>query len=158
LEGGIFTGNFRLLEANMYPESLIIPMREQLARVGFKEARSAREVDAALALPGTTMLVVNAICDNAAARMRPGLRLALKNPANLPSRMITVFAGQDTEATQRARSYFNPHPPTSPAIAILRDGKPLYLMQRDQIEEFTPQQVADELTRAFAEFCANTTA
>ena len=142
----------------MYPESLIIPMREQLVRVGFKEARSARDVDAALALPGTTMLVVNAICDNAAARMRPGLRLALKKPANLPSRMITVFAGQDTEATQRARSYFSPHPPTSPAIAILRDGKPIYLMQRDQIEAFTPQQVADELTRAFAEFCANTTA
>jgi putative YphP/YqiW family bacilliredoxin len=142
----------------MYPEALIIPMREQMVRLGFKEARTASEVDAALALPGTTLLVVNAICDCAAARMRPGVRLALKTATHLPDRGITVFAGQDTEATERARGYFEPHPPTSPAVALLRDGKLLYLLQRDQIEDKTAQQVADELQRAMVEFCAKETA
>lgn len=142
----------------MYPESLIIPMREQLARAGIKETRTAQAVGAALALPGTTLVAVNAICDCAAARMRPGLRLALLTAEHKPDHMITVFAGQDTDATERTRSYFSPHPPTSPAVAILRDGKLIYLMQREQIDELAPQQVADELKRAFKEFCAPATA
>ena len=137
----------------MYPEVMLIPMREELTRAGIAEARSAEAVDAAVASPGTTMLVVNSICGCAAGKMRPGVRLALRN-AVTPDRSVTVFAGQDREATERARSYFEGNPPTSPAVAILRDGKLVYLMQRFVIENSTPQAIADELSRAFNELCA----
>jgi putative YphP/YqiW family bacilliredoxin len=140
----------------MYPEIMVIPMREELTRAGIQEARTAPDVDNALAQPGTTMLVVNSICGCAAGKMRPGVRLALQN-AVLPDQSITVFAGQDREATERARSYFDGNPPTSPAIAILRDGKLVYLMQRSSIEVSTAQAIAGELARAFNEFCAKTT-
>ena len=113
----------------MYPEIMVIPMREELTRAGIQEARTAAEVDAAVAQPGTTMVVVNSICGCAAGKMRPGVRLAMQNAVK-PDRSITVFAGQDREATEQARSYFEGQPPTSPAIAILRDGKLVYLMQR----------------------------
>lgn len=136
---------------------MVIPMREELTRVGIKEARTAAEVDAALAAPGTTMVVVNSICGCAAGKMRPGVRLALQN-AVVPDQSITVFAGQDREATERARSYFEGHPPSSPAIAILRDGKLIYLMQRAIIETNTAQAIGQELARAFNEYCAKTTA
>jgi len=142
----------------MYPELMVIPMREELTRAGFEESRSAEDVDAALAQPGTTLLVVNSICGCAAGKMRPGVRLALTNSANLPDRKISVFAGQDKEATERARSYFDGNPPTSPAVAILRDGKLVYLMQRFVIEQSTAQQIAGELARAFDTFCATATA
>jgi len=141
----------------MYPEIMVIPMREELTRAGVQEARSAEEVDAALAKPGTTMLVVNSICGCAAGKMRPGVRMALTN-ATLPDQSITVFAGQDREATERARSYFAGQPPTSPAIAILRDGQLVYLMQRYIIESSTAPQIAGELARAFDELCAKATA
>jgi bacilliredoxin len=142
----------------MYPELMVIPMREELVRAGIKETRSADEVDAALAQPGTTMVVVNSICGCAAGKMRPGVRLALSSAANRPDQSITVFAGQDREATERARGYFDGNPPTSPAIAIMRDGKLAYLMQRYVIEQATAQQIAGELVRAFDEFCAKTSA
>jgi putative YphP/YqiW family bacilliredoxin len=138
----------------MYPEIMLIPMREELTRAGIEEARTAEAVDAALAQPGTTLLVVNSICGCAAGKMRPGVRMALRNPVT-PDRSIAVFAGQDREATERARSYFENNPPTSPAIAILRDGKLVYLMQRFVIENSTPQAIADELSRAFNELCAS---
>jgi len=141
----------------MYPEMMVIPMREELTRVGVKETKTAAEVDAALATPGTTLLVVNSICGCAAGKMRPGVRLALQN-STVPDQAITVFAGQDREATDRARSYFAGNPPTSPAVAILRDGKLVYLMQRSAIETNTAQAIAGELARAFDEFCAKTTA
>jgi putative YphP/YqiW family bacilliredoxin len=137
----------------MYPEIMLIPMREELTRAGIEEVRTAEAVDSVLAKPGTTMLVVNSVCGCAAGKMRPGVRLALKN-AVTPDRSITVFAGQDREATERARSYFAGNPPTSPAVAILRDGKLVYLMQRFVIENSTPQLIADELSRAFNELCA----
>ena len=142
----------------MYPELMVIPMREELTRAGIKETRTAEEVDAALTAPGTTMVVVNSICGCAAGKMRPGVRLALASAANQPDQKVTVFAGQDREATERARSYFEGNPPSSPAIAILRDGKLVYLMQRYVIEQATAQQIAGELIRAFDEFCAKTTA
>src|ERR1022692_4878128 len=129
----------------MYPEIMLIPMREELTRAGIEEARTAEAVDAAVAEPGTTMLVVNSICGCAAGKMRPGVRLALNNSTNLPDHKITVFAGQDREATERARSYFEGNPPSSPAIAILRDGKLVYLMQRFVIEQTTAPQIAGEL-------------
>ncbi len=140
----------------MYPELMLIPMREELTRAGINEARTAEEVDAALAEPGTTMLVVNSVCGCAAGKMRPGVRLALANSANLPDHKIAVFAGQDREATERARSYFEGNPPSSPAVAILRDGKLVYLMQRYVIEQATAQQIAGELVRAFDELCVKT--
>ena len=142
----------------MYPELMVIPMREELVRAGFSEALTAADVDAALAKPGTTLLAVNSICGCAAGKMRPGVRMALTNAASQPDHKITVFAGQDREATERARGYFEGNPPTSPAIAILRDGKLVYLMQRYVIEQATAQQIAGELVRAFDEFCAKTTA
>jgi len=138
----------------MYPELMVIPMREEMVRAGFTEARTAAEVDAALALPGTTLVVVNSICGCAAGKMRPGVRRALTSTPNQPDRKITVFAGQDFEATERARSYFDGQPPSSPAAAILRDGKLVYLMQRSVIELNSPEQIATELIRAFDEFCA----
>jgi putative YphP/YqiW family bacilliredoxin len=137
---------------------MVIPMREELVRAGIKETRTAEEVDAALAEPGTTLLVVNSICGCAAGKMRPGVRLALSNAGSQPDRKITVFAGQDREATERARSYFEGNPPSSPAIAILRDGKLVYLMQRSIIEQSTAQGIASELVRALDETCAKTTA
>jgi putative YphP/YqiW family bacilliredoxin len=136
---------------------MVIPMREELTRVGIKQAQTAEEVDAALAAKGTTMVVVNSICGCAAGKMRPGVRLALQNPV-VPDQSITVFAGQDREATEKARSYFEGNPPTSPAVAILRDGKLVYLMQRFVIENNTAQAIGAELARAFNEYCAKTTA
>lgn len=139
----------------MYPEIMVIPMREELTRAGIKETRTAAEVEAAVSQPGTTMLIVNSICGCAAGKMRPGVRMALQHTAK-PDRVITVFAGQDREATDKARSYFVGHPPTSPAVAILRDGKLVYLMQRSSIETSTAPAIAQELTRAFDELCTKT--
>jgi putative YphP/YqiW family bacilliredoxin len=141
----------------MYPELMVIPMREELTRAGLNEARTATEVDAALAKPGTTLLVVNSICGCAAGKMRPGVRLAMQNGIK-PDQAVTVFAGQDREATEKARTYFQGHPPTSPAIAILRDGQLVYLMQRSAIETSNAPAIAQELTRAFDTYCAKTNA
>lgn len=143
--------------SEMYPEIMVAPMREELTQAGIKETRTAEEVDAALARPGTTMLVVNSVCGCAAGKLRPAVRAALHNPI-LPNQSITVFAGQDEEATERARGYFEGQPPSSPAVALLRDGKLVYLMQRSVIESTQPQVIAVELARAFNEFCAQTPA
>ena len=132
-------------------------MREELTRAGLKETRTAAEVDAAMNEKGTTMVVVNSICGCAAGKMRPGVRLAMQN-ATMPDHAVTVFAGQDREATERARSYFGGHPPTSPAIAILRDGQLVYLMQRSAIETSTAPAIAQELQRAFDTYCVKTIA
>jgi putative YphP/YqiW family bacilliredoxin len=142
----------------MYPELMVIPMREELTRAGINETRTAEDVDAALAQPGTTLLVVNSICGCAAGKMRPGVRMAITNAASQPDHKITVFAGQDREATERARSYFEGHPSTSPAIAILRDGKLVWLMQRFIIESSTAPQIAGEIVKAFDALCAKATA
>ena len=141
----------------MYPELMVIPMREELTRAGIEEARSAADVDQALAQSGTTMIVVNSICGCAAGKMRPGVRLAMQHNTK-PDHAITVFAGQDRDATDRARSFLGGHPPTSPAIAILRDGQLVYLMQRSAIETSTAPAIAQELSRAFDVYCAKTVA
>ncbi len=141
----------------MYPELMLIPMREELTRAGVNELRSAADVDAAVAQPGTTMLVVNSICGCATGKMRPSVRLALQHSVK-PDHAVTVFAGQDREATERARSYFQGHPPTSPAIALLRDGQLVYLMQRSAIESSTAPAIAAELTRAFDTYCVKSAA
>jgi putative YphP/YqiW family bacilliredoxin len=141
----------------MYPELMLIPMREELTKAGILEARTSAEVDSAIAKPGTTMLIVNSVCGCAAGKMRPGVRLALQHTTK-PDQAVTVFAGQDRDATERARSYFQGHPPTSPAIAILRDGQLIYLLQRSAIENSTAPAIAQELTRAFDTYCVKSVA
>jgi putative YphP/YqiW family bacilliredoxin len=137
----------------MFPEIMVIPMREELTRLGIEELRSAADVDRVLlGYPGTTMVVVNSICGCAAGRMRPAVRLALQHPT-IPSNIVSVFAGQDVEATERARSYFTGYPPSSPSIAILRDGKLVYMMQRHQIETRDAGAIAADLRAVFDQYC-----
>jgi putative YphP/YqiW family bacilliredoxin len=137
----------------MYPEIMVVPMREELTRLGVQELRTAAEVDRALAgQPGTTMVVVNSICGCAAGRMRPAVRLALEHSSR-PEKLFSVFAGQDKEATDRARSYFTGYPPSSPSIGLLRDGKLFHLMQRSDIEHREAADIAAELKRVFDKFC-----
>jgi putative YphP/YqiW family bacilliredoxin len=138
----------------MYPEIMVIPMREELTRMGVQELRTAEEVDRAIVnQPGTTMVIVNSVCGCAAGRMRPAVRVALQNSAR-PEKMFTVFAGQDTEATERARSYFTGYPPSSPSIALFRDGKLVYMMQRSDIEHREVADIAAELKKTFDKFSA----
>jgi putative YphP/YqiW family bacilliredoxin len=138
----------------MYPEIMLVPMREELTRVGVQELRTAEEVDRTLrSEPGTVMVIVNSICGCAAGRMRPAVRAALQNGAR-PDKVYSVFAGQDTEATAQARSYFTGYPPSSPSIALLRDGKLIYMMQRSDIERREAPEIASELKKAFDTYCA----
>ena len=129
----------------MYPELMVIPIREELTRLGIQELRNAAEVvQAFTARSGTSMVVVNSICGCAAGRMRPAVRLALQNSTR-PDQLASVFAGQDAEATERARSYFTGYPPSSPSIAILRDGKLVYMMQRRDIVTRDAHSIAADL-------------
>jgi bacilliredoxin len=137
----------------MYPEIMVIPMREELTRLGIEELRTPQDVDEALTGSGTTMVVVNSICGCAAGRMRPAVRMALEK-ATHPDKTFTVFAGQDLEATERARSYFTAQPPSSPSIAILRDGQLVYMMPRRDIESQEAPAIAAELKAALDKFCA----
>lgn len=138
---------------SMYPELMIVPMREELTRAGIQELRTADDVDRAVTKqPGTTMIVVNSVCGCAAGRMRPAVRAALQN-ATKPDHMYSVFAGQDIDATDRARSYFTGYPPSSPSIAILRDGKLVYMMERRQIETREAPAIAADLAAAFDQLC-----
>lgn len=137
----------------MYPELMVLPMREELTRLGIEELRSAVEVEQALAKPGTTMVVVNSICGCAAGRMRPAVRMALQHAVR-PDQSVTVFAGQDRDATERAREYFEGYPPSSPSIGLLRDGKLVYMMQRSDIEQREAEEISADLTAAFEKFCA----
>jgi putative YphP/YqiW family bacilliredoxin len=137
-----------------YPESFIGPMREELTRLGVKELRTSSDVDALLGQRSSTvMIVVNSMCGCAAGKARPGVALALRH-ANKPDVVATVFAGGDIEATERARSYFTGYPPSSPSMAILRDGRLLYMMERRQIENQSAEAIARHLTAAFDRFCA----
>jgi putative YphP/YqiW family bacilliredoxin len=128
-------------------------MREELTRLGVEELRTPEAVDEALAnRPGTTMVVVNSICGCAAGRMRPAVRAALQQAVR-PEKLFTVFAGQDLEATERARSYFTGYPPSSPSIAILRDGQLVHMVQRSDIEHREAADIAGELKSAFEKYC-----
>jgi putative YphP/YqiW family bacilliredoxin len=137
-----------------YPESFIGPMREELTRLGARELKTAADVDALLTEPSrTVMIVVNSMCGCAAGKARPGIALALNHPVK-PDVVATVFAGGDVEATERARQYFAPNPPSSPSIAIVRDGQVLYFMHRYQIENQPAEAIARDLTDAFDRLCA----
>jgi putative YphP/YqiW family bacilliredoxin len=137
----------------MYPDLMVVPMREELTRLGVQETRTPEEVDAAIrANTGTLMVVVNSICGCAAGKMRPAVRLALEGAVK-PSHSITVFAGQDVAATERARKYFTGQPPSSPSIAILREGKLAYFMPRSEIESRDAASIAASLKQAFEQLC-----
>jgi putative YphP/YqiW family bacilliredoxin len=135
-----------------YPELLIRPMRDELTRLGVDELKSAADVDAALSQPGTTLVVVNSVCGCAARNARPAVALALRH-ANLPDRTVTVFAGQDLEATARAREHFIGYPPSSPSLALVKDGELVYMIERHGIEGRDADEIADDLAQAFDRYC-----
>jgi putative YphP/YqiW family bacilliredoxin len=137
----------------MYPELMIIPMREELTQMGVQELKTATDVDRELsAKQGTAMVIVNSICGCAAGRMRPAVRTALQHGSK-PDRIFSVFAGQDVEATERARSYFTGYPPSSPSVALFREGKLVHMMQRSDIEHRDSTDIANELKRVFDQHC-----
>jgi len=139
---------------NRYPEPWIAPMRAELTKFGVEELRTAEDVDAAVnGTSGTLMIVVNSVCGCAAGKARPGVALALQH-ATKPSRVATVFAGADVEATNRARGYFAGYPPSSPCIGLLKDGKVQFILERSNIENQTAEQIAAALTEAFDKYCA----
>jgi len=137
-----------------YPESFVAPMRQELTALGVEELRTAADVDAAIAgTSGTLMIVVNSVCGCAAGKARPGIALALRH-SRKPSRVATVFAGADIDATDRARGYFTGYFPSSPSIALLQNGKTVFMLERSQIENRDAMAIARELTAAFDTFCA----
>ncbi|HET7233792.1 MAG TPA: BrxA/BrxB family bacilliredoxin [Longimicrobium sp.] len=137
-----------------YDERFITPMRQELTRLGVQELRSAEEVDQALAeAKEPTLLVVNSMCGCAARNARPGIAMALQQSDRKPGKMTTVFAGQDLEATARARQYITGYPPSSPSIALLKDGDVAYMMERHQIEGRTADAIAQDLVHAFEAYC-----
>ena len=140
-------------EKCVYPEFFITPMRDELTRLGVVELRTADQVEATLTKEGTVMVVVNSVCGCAAGRARPGVALALEHSVK-PDVVSTVFAGADVEATEKARSYFTGYPPSSPAVALLRDGKLIYMMERHEIENQEAPAIAEALTSAFDKHCA----
>jgi putative YphP/YqiW family bacilliredoxin len=135
-----------------YPEYLTAPMRQELTDLGIRECRSAAEVEDALHSNGVVMMVVNSVCGCAAGKARPGIAMALQH-ASRPDVSASVFAGADLEATDRARQAFTGFPPSSPSIALLQDGKLLYMIERRDIEVRSAQMIADMLTMAFDKYC-----
>ncbi len=136
----------------MYPPDLIKPMREELTGIGFKETHTADEVDSAITNAGTTLVVVNSVCGCAAANARPGARMSLAN-SKKPDQLITVFAGVDKEATDKARAHMVPFPPSSPAMALFKDGELVHMLERHHIEGRPAEIIADNLKDAYNEYC-----
>mgnify|MGYP002629323886 FL=1 len=137
----------------MYPPELVQPMKEDLTSVGFTQLSAPSDVDEIIKnTEGTLLLVVNSVCGCAAGNMRPGVKLSLQNAAK-PTALGTVFAGVDSDATNQARKYFLPYPPSSPSIALFKDGKLVHFLERHHIEGGTAQMIADNLSEAYKEFC-----
>ena len=137
----------------MYPAELVKPMKEDLTNVGFVQLETASAVDQAIpSSEGVTLVVVNSVCGCAAGNLRPGVKLSLNNEKT-PAQLYTVFAGVDTEATQQARNYFLPFPPSSPSVAMLKDGKLVHFLERHNIEGVTAAMIAENLAAAYDEFC-----
>jgi putative YphP/YqiW family bacilliredoxin len=134
---------------------MIQPMRQDLTRHGIEEARTAADVENAVKHSGAVMIVVNSVCGCAAGKLRPAVGRAMQH-ANKPDKSVTVFAGQDREATEKARTYFTGFGPSSPSIGLLRDGKLVFMMERHQIESRDAGAIAADLTAAFDKFCAKT--
>lgn len=138
---------------NMYPAELVQPMKEDLTKVGFEELLDAAAVDAAISnTPDTLLVVVNSVCGCAAGNMRPGVKLSIQNDKK-PSKLTTVFAGVDQDAVAQARKYFLPYPPSSPSIALFKDGKLVHFLERHHIEGGSAQMIAANLQAAYDEFC-----
>ena len=137
----------------MYPEDLVTPMRQDLTMAGFNELFTADEVEQALAKEGTTLVVVNSVCGCAAANARPAAKLSLKNEKN-PDQLITVFAGVDFEAVNKAREMMVPFPPSSPSMALFKDGELVHMIERHHIEGRPAEMIAENLMSAYDEFCS----
>ena len=137
----------------MYPEALVKPMKAELTQVGFEELLNKGAVESAINGKGTTLVVVNSVCGCAAGAARPGVKLAVQNAAKKPTRITTVFAGFDTEAVARARQYFLPFPPSSPSVALFKDGKLVHFIERHHIEGRSAEMIAQNLQSAFDEYC-----
>jgi len=143
------------LPQQMYDERLLTPMRQELTRLGVQELRTPEEVDRELKnVQGTALVVVNSVCGCSARMARPAVAIALENPIK-PDRLTTVFAGQDAEATERARSYFTGYPPSSPQIGLLKDGQLVFMLERWQIEGRPADEIAHDLVNAFNRYCAS---
>lgn len=137
----------------MYPPELVQPMKEDLTSVGFQQLLSAEEVDTTIPnSKGVALVVVNSVCGCAAGNLRPGVKLSL-NYDKKPDHLLTVFAGVDTEATQQARKYFLPFPPSSPSVAVFKDGKLVHFLERHNIEGVSAAMIAENLQAAYDEFC-----
>jgi putative YphP/YqiW family bacilliredoxin len=138
----------------MYPEQLVAPMRSDLTSAGFKELKTAEEVDQELKeQKGTELLVINSVCGCAAGAARPGIKWALQNSAKKPAKLATVFAGVDKEAVSKAREYTLPYPPSSPSIALFKDGELVHFIERHHIEGRNAQMIGQHLVEVFEEFC-----
>ena len=136
----------------MYPEELVKPMRDQLIAAGFEALYTAADVDTALAKEGTTLVVVNSVCGCAAGTARPGVIASLKGE-KLPTNLTTVFAGVEKESTAKAREYMIPFPPSSPAVALFKDGNLVHMLERHHIEGRSAEMIADNLSQAYEEYC-----
>lgn len=136
----------------MYPAELVKPMREDLTSIGFQELHTVEDVDKAMELKGTTLVVVNSVCGCAAANARPGARISLQN-SKRPDNLVTVFAGVDKEATDKARGYMVPFPPSSPSMALFKDGELVHMLERHHIEGRPAEMIAENLKGAYDEFC-----
>ena len=136
----------------MYPAELVKPMREDLTKVGFEELHTAEAVDAAIAKEGTTLVVVNSVCGCAAANARPGARMSLQN-AKKPDHIVTVFAGVDRDAVDAARGHMVPFPPSSPSMALFKDGELVHMLERHHIEGRPAELIAENLVDAYNEHC-----
>lgn len=138
----------------MYPEQLVAPMRTDLTEVGFKELKTPEAVDSELKdQKGTTLLVINSVCGCAAGAARPGVKWAVQNSTKKPDHLTTVFAGADIEAVAKARQYTLPYPPSSPAIALFKDGELVHFVERHHIEGRNAQMIGEHLVQVFDEFC-----
>ena len=136
----------------MYPAHVVEPMKEDLTVAGFKQLPTAGDVDKALSQAGTTLLVINSVCGCAAGAMRPGVKLSLDHD-RLPEYLVTVFAGFDMEATEQARKYLLPYPPSSPSIGLFKDGKLVHMVERHHIEGRPADMIAENLKMAYDEYC-----
>ena len=136
----------------MYPAEIVIPMKQELTSAGFEDLTTAEAVDAAVNNSGTTLVVINSVCGCAAGNARPAVKMAAK-AAKIPTRLTTVFAGFDSEAVNQARKYMLPYPPSSPAIALFKDGSLVHMIERHNIEGKSAQMIAESLVGAFDEYC-----
>jgi len=136
----------------MYPAQIVLPMKQELTEVGFKDLTTVAQVDEAIKSKGSVLVVVNSVCGCAAGSARPGVRLSLENEKK-PEQLTTVFAGFDMEATEHARRYMLPYPPSSPSVALFKDGKLVHFLERHQIEGRSPEMIAENLSLAYNTYC-----